>query len=214
MTENEDLPFESRALSRLERQLSFITEVDTLKLVLRQTSLLDGSRRENDAEHSWHLSLMALVLVEYAAAEIDLLRVLTMLLIHDVVEVDTGDTLIYDESNAVARVSSERRAAERIFGMLPPDQAHELRRLWDEFEARESNDAKFARALDRLQPLLQNHRNRGGTWRQFGITAEQILDKNSIIGDGAPLLRDLAVNLIKDSRRRGYLAPSATESPQ
>ncbi|HEX7969946.1 MAG TPA: HD domain-containing protein [Stellaceae bacterium] len=212
MAETHGLPAGPRALSRLERQLSFITEIDKLKQVLRHTSLLDGSRRENDAEHCWHLSLMAVVLMEHAAGEIDIRRVLTMLLIHDIVEIDTGDALLYDETDATARAACERQAAERIFGMLPPDQAHALRALWNEFEARESADAKFARALDRLQPLLQNHRNEGGTWRQFGITAEQVLARKNIIADGSPVLCDLAMRLIEDSVRRGYLAASPTES--
>ncbi len=201
-----------QALARLERQLSFIIEIDKLKQVLRHTSLLDGSRRENDAEHCWHLSLMAVVLIEHAAGEIDLLRVLKMLLIHDVVEIDAGDALLYDVTDAAARAARERQAADRIFSMLPEDQAQTLRALWNEFEARETADAKFARALDRLQPLLQNHHNEGGTWRQLGITVDQILAKNHIIADGSPVLCEIATGLIADSLRRGYLAASATEA--
>ncbi len=201
-----------QALARLERQLSFIIEIDKLKQVLRHTSLLDGSRRENDAEHCWHLSLMAVVLMEHAAGEIDLLRVLKMLLIHDVVEIDAGDALLYDETDAAARATRERQAADRIFSMLPEDQAHALRALWNEFETRETADAKFARALDRLQPLLQNHSNHGGTWLQFGISANQVLAKHGTISDGSPLLWDLAMSVIEDSLRRGYLAASPAES--
>src|SRR5579864_702857 len=126
------------ATERLRKQIEFISEIDKLKQVLRQTSLMDGSRRENDAEHSWHIALMAVVLAEHAEAEVDLLRVVKMLLIHDIVEIDAGDTFIYDDVGAMAQTEREERAADRIFGLLPPDQAHELRDLWHEFEARKT----------------------------------------------------------------------------
>ncbi len=212
MAENSEVPAKPQALYRLERQLAFIVEIDKLKQVLRHTSLLDGSRRENDAEHCWHLALMAVVLAEHAVGDIDLLRVLKMLLIHDLVEIDAGDALLYDEADVAARARCEQQAADRIFSMLPEDQAHALRALWNEFEARKTADAKFARALDRLQPLLQNHSNHGGTWRQFGISADQVLAKHGTISDGSPLLWDLAMSLIEDSLRRGYLAASPAES--
>lgn len=195
----------SGALSRLERQIAFIIELDKLKQVLRQTRLMDGSRRENDAEHCWHVALMAVVLAEHAGAGIDVLRVLKMLLIHDVVEIDAGDTFLYAAVDAAAMAARETRAAERIFGLLPPDQAGELRALWEEFEARRSAEAKFARALDRLEPLLQNHRNGGGTWREHGVTVEQVLAKKHIVADGSTALWAFAVELIDDSLRRGYL---------
>jgi putative hydrolase of HD superfamily len=201
----------SGALSRLERQIAFIIELDKLKQVLRQTRLMDGSRRENDAEHCWHVALMAVVLAEHAGAGIDVLRVLKMLLIHDVVEIDAGDTFLYAAVDAAATAARETRAAERIFGLLPPDQAGELRALWEEFEARRTAEAKFARALDRLEPLLQNHRNGGGTWVEHGITVEQVLAKKHIVADGSTALWAFAVELIDDSLRRGYLR---AESPE
>lgn len=195
------------ALTRLERQLAFVIEIDKLKAILRQTRLMDGTRRENDAEHCWHLAMMALVLSEHAAPGVDLARVLKMLLIHDIVEIDAGDTFIYATGDAAAsQAEREARAGDRLFGLLPPDQGVELRSLWEEFEARASAEARFARALDRLQPLLQNHRNGGGTWREFGIRADQVLAKKHIIAEGAPALWALARTLIADSVERGYLA--------
>jgi putative hydrolase of HD superfamily len=202
------------ALSRLERQIAFIVELDKLKQVLRQTRLMDGSRRENDAEHCWHVALMAVVLAEHAGAGIDVLRVLKMLLIHDVVEIDAGDTFLYAAVDAAAVAERETRAAERIFGLLPPDQAGELRALWEEFEARRSAEAKFARALDRLEPLLQNHRNGGGTWREHGVTVEQVLAKKHIVADGSAALWAFAVELIEDSLARGYLRAGDREDPR
>jgi putative hydrolase of HD superfamily len=201
-------------LSRLERQIAFIIELDKLKQVLRQTRLMDGSRRENDAEHCWHVALMAMVLAEHAGAGIDVLRVLKMLLIHDVVEIDAGDTFLYAAVDAAAVAERETRAAERIFGLLPPDQAGELRALWEEFEARRSAEAKFARALDRLEPLLQNHRNGGGTWREHGVTVEQVLAKKHIVADGSAALWAFAVELIDDSLARGYLRAGDREGPR
>jgi 5'-deoxynucleotidase YfbR-like HD superfamily hydrolase len=202
------------ALSRLERQIAFIIELDKLKQVLRQTRLMDGSRRENDAEHCWHVAVMAVVLAEHAGAGIDVLRVLKMLLIHDVVEIDAGDTFLYAAVDAAAVAERETRAAERIFGLLPPDQAGELRALWEEFEARRSAEAKFARALDRLEPLLQNHRNGGGTWREHGVTVEQVLAKKHIVADGSAALWAFAVELIDDSLARGYLRAGDREGPR
>jgi putative hydrolases of HD superfamily len=202
------------ALSRLERQIAFIVELDKLKQVLRQTRLMDGSRRENDAEHCWHVALMAVVLAEHAGAGIDVLRVLKMLLIHDVVEIDAGDTFLYAAVDAAAVAERETRAAERIFGLLPPDQAGELRALWEEFEARRSAEAKFARALDRLEPLLQNHRNGGGTWREHGVTVEQVLAKKHIVADGSAALWAFAVELIDDSLARGYLRAGDRQRPR
>jgi putative hydrolases of HD superfamily len=195
--------------SRLEQQLDFVRELDKLKRVLRQTQLMDGSRRENDAEHCWHLAMMALVLGEHAGSAVDLSRVVKMLLLHDVVEIDAGDTFLYASSDAAAaQVERESQAAERIFGLLPRDQADEFRALWEEFEARASDEAKFARALDRLQPLLHNHANGGGTWREFGITVEQVIAKKKLVAEGAPALWEFALQLIEESVRCGYLPTS------
>jgi len=163
--------------NRLAAQLRFIVEADRLKTVLRRTWLTDGSRRENSAEHSWHLALMAVLLSDHAPAGSDLSRVVRMLLVHDVVEIDAGDTFAYDAGANRDRAAREQAAADRLFGLLPPDQAVELRSLWDEFEAGETPDARFALALDRLQPLLQNVHSDGGTWRTHGVTREQVLER-------------------------------------
>jgi putative hydrolase of HD superfamily len=163
--------------NRLEAQLRFIVEVDRLKSVLRRTWLTDGSRRENSAEHSWHLALMALLLAEHAPPGLDLPHATRILLVHDLVEIDAGDTFAYDADGNADRAAREREAAERLFGLLPPDQARELRALWEEFEAGETAEARFALALDRLQPLLLNVRSQGGAWRAHGVTREQVLDR-------------------------------------
>jgi len=199
---------------RFENQISFITEVDSLKRVLRQTWLMDGSRRENDAEHSWHLAVMALVLSEHSIDKsVDLPRVVKMLLIHDVVEIDAGDTFAYDEVGAKDKEEREAAAAERLFGLLPSDQATEFRTLWEEFEARRSPEARFAAALDRLQPILHNYKTRGKAWRKHGITAEQVIARNQHLAEGAPRLWEFAKTIIGTAVREGFLAGDAESNP-
>lgn len=158
---------------RLHEQIEFLCAIDELKRVERQTTLLDGSRRENSAEHSWHLALYAMVLAEYGG-DLDVGRVLRMVLVHDIVEIDAGDTYIYDEQGQATKEERERQAADRLFALLPDDQAGVLRAAWDEFEERETPEARFAYAIDRLQPLLHNHRTGGAAWRRHGITADQV----------------------------------------
>jgi putative hydrolase of HD superfamily len=195
-------------LQRLKQQIAFIREVDKLKTIRRQTLLTDASRQENDAEHSWHLALMALVLAEYAGSDgIDLLHVLRMVLIHDLVEIDAGDTYCYDEAGYTDKTQRETAAAERIFNLLPPDQAAETRTLWDEFEASRTPEAKFANALDRLQPLMHNVFTKGRMWQKHGIVKSQVIDRNCRIADGAPDLWVLARDLIEKAVNDGHLAP-------
>lgn len=191
---------------RLDRQIEFLCAIDELKRVQRQTTLLDGSRRENSAEHSWHLALYAIVLAEYGGG-LDVHRVLRMVLVHDIVEIDAGDTFIYDEAGQADKQDRERRAADRLFALLPADQAGRLRAAWDEFEERRTPEARFAYAIDRLQPLLHNHRTAGAAWRRHRITAGQVDAKNAPIAAGAPRLWKLARSLIAESVRRGDLAP-------
>ena len=194
--------------SRLERQVAFLVEADKLKRVLRQSVISGKQRRENSAEHSWHITLMAVVLAEHAAAPgLDLLQVLRMLILHDLVEIDAGDTFVYDEAARRGQQEREERAAERIFGLLPGEDGARLRAAWDEFEAHESPEAKFARALDRLQPLLLNYVNEGAGWQRHGVRAGQVRTLNRIIEDGSPELWRYASELIDDAVRRGYLAP-------
>lgn len=193
---------------RLERQLRFIVEIDKIKNVFRQTFLTDGSRKENDAEHSWHLAVMAVLLKEYAAEPgLDLERVIKMVLVHDIVEIDAGDTFCYDEKGAEDKREREEAAAARIFGMLPPDQARRTRELWEEFEAMETPESRFAAALDRLQPLLHNYNTGGATWREHGVTSDRVLQRNSHMADGSPALWEYAEALIRDAVDKGYLAP-------
>ena len=200
---------------RLDDQLAFILEIDRLKLIERRTFVTDASRRENSAEHSWHLAMLALVLSEYAGDGIDLARVIAMVLVHDIVEIDAGDVLVYaDEVAHVARVEREAQAAERIFAILPEDQEPVFRSLWQEYEEGATETARFAAALDRLQPLLLNVAAGGATWREHGVTADRVLERNAPIGDGAPVLWARARDLIRDAVERGVdeAGPDTTDA--
>ena len=190
---------------QLDQQLEFIIEIDKLKQVLRQTAILGGERRENSAEHSWHLGIMALTLAEYAGDAIDLLRVVRMLLIHDLVEIDAGDTFCYDAQANLSKAAREQAAADRIFGLLPAGQGRELHALWEEFEAGETAEARFANALDRLQPLLHNYHNQGGTWRAHGISRAAVLRRMAPIEIGMPALWPFVQQLIDASCAAGYV---------
>jgi putative hydrolase of HD superfamily len=194
----------------LDSQLRFVLEADRLKTVLRQTVITGGSRRENTAEHSWHLALMAVVLGEHAPPGTDLARVCTMVLLHDLVEIDAGDLFLYADAAAQARQEeAERAAADRIFAILPGAQGARLRALWQEFEERRTADARFARALDRLQPMLLNMQTNGGTWREHGITADQVLSKVALIEEGSASLGAYARAMIATAVQRGILLPAA-----
>ncbi|GAB3440220.1 HD domain-containing protein [Streptomonospora sediminis] len=191
---------------RLTSQLRFILETDKLKRILRRNMLVDGSRRENDAEHSWHLALAARVFAEYAPAGTDIDRVVEMLVLHDIVEIDAGDTFIYDPQAADTQAERERAAADRIFALLPADQAERTRELWDEFEGRATAEARFAKAIDRLAPMLANWHTEGGTWVRHGVTRSQVAERVKTISEGSEALGSYAVALIEDAERRGYLA--------
>lgn len=194
--------------SRLAQQIQFIVEIDKLKQVLRQTLLTDESRQENSAEHSWHLAMMAIVLAEYAPdSDVDVLHVIKMLLIHDLVEIDAGDTFCYDLQGYQNKAVREAQAATRLFGLLPEEQGAELRALWEEFEAQETAAARFAAALDRLQPLLHNQQTRGGTWRIHGITYDQVLRRVHPIEAGAPTLWPFVQQVLEECIAAGYLEP-------
>lgn len=176
-------------MSVLEQQLSFLREIDRLKTVLRQSPLLDQSRKENSAEHSWHLALYALLLQEHAAGAVDVNRVVQMLLLHDIVEIDVGDFPIHGGSSPALQAEQEARAAERLFGLLPPVQGQRFLALWQEFERAETEDAQFAKALDRFQPLLINVFTGGGTWTENGVSMEQVFARyGPVIQRGAPAL--------------------------
>lgn len=190
---------------KLLRQIDFIKEIDKLKYIQRKTKLLNSDRYENDAEHSWHLALMAMILFEHADEYVDILKVIKMVLIHDIVEIDTGDTFIYDTQKAHSNTEEERLAAHRIFGLLPGYQAEELIAIWEEFEAGETQDAKFARAMDRLEPLLQNSSNNGGTWNEAGVNYNKVYAKKSVIKAGSNVLWEYAEGLIDDGVKKGIL---------
>ena len=194
-------------MDRLTRQLQFLEEIDKLKGVERRTLLMDGGRVENSAEHSWHIAVMVPLLAEYAPAPaIDLARVTRMLLVHDLVEIDAGDTYCYDEDARQGQADREAVAARRVFGLLPADQADAHLALWEEFEARETPEARFAVALDRLQPLIHNFRTEGRQWLRHGVRSDQVRRRMRPLREGAPRLWEYAEALIDESVARGYLA--------
>jgi putative hydrolase of HD superfamily len=191
---------------RFKRQVEFLLEIDRLKHTFRQTILLDRSRHENSVEHSWHIALSAMIFSEYADRQgIDLGRVLRMVLVHDLVEIDAGDTYCYDEQAGVDQHAREQRAAERIFGLLPADQAESFRHLWDEFEEARSAEARYAHAMDRFQAFLHNYFTEGQMWRRHGIRRAQVIGRMQPVERGAPRLWDYVSTLIEDAVARGYL---------
>ncbi|HUL52456.1 MAG TPA: HD domain-containing protein [Opitutaceae bacterium] len=195
------------ARERLVQQIRFIVEVDRLKEIFRQTVLVHSRRPENDAEHSWHLCLIVLTLAEHANwPRLDVLRVLKMLILHDLVEIDAGDTFAYDTAAMAHQHEREAVAADRIFGLLPADQAREFRALWDEFEARQTREAKFAAAVDRFQPMLLNCHTEGAAWRKHGVTRDRVLARNSYIAEGSAALWAYAEHMIADTVAAGHLA--------
>lgn len=189
---------------RLARQLAFVLELDRLKGVLRRSYLLDGSRFENSAEHSWHVALMALALAEHAREPVDTGRVVKMLLVHDVVEIDAGDTYVY-APRTDGKEAREREGAERLFGLLPEDQGRELRALWEEYEAQSSPEARFARSVDRLMPFLHNVHSEGRSWREHGVRACDVGPVIDRIGPGSGTLHELARRLLREAVEAGHL---------
>ncbi len=197
--------------ARLQQQMQFVFELDRLKSVLRQTTLADASRQENDAEHSWHLAMMALLLAEYAPQPLDLQRATAMALVHDIIEIDAGDSFCYDAEAMRTKAAREARAATRLYAMLPDDQACALRALWDEFEAGLTNEARYVGALDRLQPLLLNYASAGGSWKRHGITLERVIERCAPIGEAAPALWQYAQELIADAVNQHFV-PAAHDA--
>ncbi len=189
----------------LTQQMAFVVEIDRLKQVLRQNVVTDRSRQENGAEHSWHLAMMAVVLAEHAEPGVDPLRVLKMLLIHDLVEIDAGDTFLYDTAAKADQAAREQAAAARLYGLLPAALAAELAALWTEFEQAESRDARFAKALDHLQPVLLNYHTEGGSWRKHAVKGADVLHQKRAIEKGSPALWRYAEGLIRDSIAKGWL---------
>jgi len=190
---------------RFEKQVQFILEADKEKNIFRQTHLSNHGRQENDAEHAWHMALMIYLLREYANKEIDLAKTMMMALIHDIVEIDAGDTYAYDAEGLVTQKEREEMAARRIFGLLPADQGKELRALFDEFEAYETPEARFAHAMDNFQPLLLNNSNDGGDWKAHGVSKSQVLKRNAKTGTGSAKIGEYVQNIIEENVKKGNL---------
>lgn len=190
---------------RIEGQLRFLIEIDKMKSVLRQTLLADGSHRENDAEHSWHLALYAMILQEYAAGEIDIDRVVQMVLVHDLVEIYAGDTFCYDAAANTDKAERENAAAEKLFSLLEPEQGAYYEALWREFDAEETDDSKYAAAMDRIQPLMNNYMTGGHTWHLGDIHSSDVYRRMAPIKIGAPKLWPVIEYIVEDCIQKGYL---------
>ena len=191
---------------RLQQQLNFLMEIDQLKQVERQTAITGGSRRENTAEHSWHLAMYALVLQEWSNVDVDIAHVLALCLVHDIVEIDAGDTFAYDTTGYADKEAREQKAADRLFGLLPDDQRDRLRSLWDEYEDQETPASQFANAVDRMQPaMLNHHAGDESPWKRHGVSYPQALKRLSPIGDGSTTLWQHTQTLINEARSRGHL---------
>ena len=197
---------EKQEKSRIDRQFDFIREIDKEKFITRQTFLSDAKRRENDAEHAWHMAIMTLLLSEYANKEIDVLRVISMLLIHDLVEIDAGDTYAYDEEGKQTQRVREVKAADRLYGILPEDQGEKLRELWEEFEEAQTPEAKFAHVMDNVQPAMLNDYTEGKDWIAKGVRLSQILERNAHTAEGSQKLWDYAyTNFIEQNVKTGKI---------
>ena len=202
-------------MDRLEQQFEFIREIDKEKFIGRQTYLSDGRRKENDAEHAWHMAIMTILLSEYANEEIDVLKTVTMLLIHDIVEIEAGDTYAYDEEAKKTQKEREQKAAERIFGLLPPDQGEKFKKIWEEFEARETKEARFARTMDNLQPVMLNDATDGKAWVEHGVHLEQIMKRNQNTAEGSETLWEYAYqNFILPNVEKGRIKSENIQGEQ
>ena len=197
-------------MNNLLKQIEFIKEIDKLKYIFRKTKLINSDRPENDAEHSWHLAMMAIILAEHSNEPIDVAKVMKMVLIHDIVEIDSGDVFAYDTVKSHNNFDEELKAARRIFGILPAEQTEEFINIWREFEEMKTPESKFARALDRLEPLLQNASNNGGTWREFDVKFDKVIEKKKAIKDGSEELWKFAKQLIDESVEKGILKKQNT----
>ena len=194
-------------MDRLQQQMDFILEIDKEKNILRQTHLSGHGRRENDAEHAWHMAIMAYLLREHANEDVDILKVILMCLIHDVVEIDAGDAYAYDPAALASQKEREDRAKERIYSLLPPDQKEALIALFEEFEANETPEARFAHAMDNFQPLLLNHSNNGGDWREHGVTAAKVYGRHSKTRLGSERLYEVSDRILQENITKGNIKP-------
>ncbi len=191
---------------RLAQQIQFILEADKLKTVLRRTRNISNQQYENSAEHSWQLALLALVLAEHANEPVNVTRVMKMVIIHDIVEIDAGDTFFFDDVGLQDKAEREQQAADRLFGLLPADQTAEMRGIWEEFEARETPEARFANSIDRIMPLFHNYHTQGGSWRENGVASSKVLPRMAQIGNGSETLWEAAQAIIHEAVAQGFLA--------
>ncbi|MCR2045229.1 HD domain-containing protein [Anaerosalibacter massiliensis] len=189
----------------LAKEIKFIIELDKMKSIFRETSLINKSKRENDAEHSWHIAVMSMILSDYADEDINVHKVMKMLLVHDLVEIYAGDTFCYDEIGNMDKTKREKEAADKLFSMLPKDKEKEIRKLWDEFEEMETEESLFANCMDRFQPFLMNYYSGGGTWKKYNISKEQVLKRGEPIKKSSKKLWDFVESLIEDSVEKGYI---------
>ncbi len=194
-----------KEIERLKKQMAFALEIDREKTIFRQTHLSGNGRNENDAEHAWHMAIMAYILREYANEPVDIGRVMLMCLIHDVVEIDAGDTYAYDEAGLATQKEREEAAKERIFSLLPEDQKEELTALFDEFEANETPESRFAHAMDNFQPLLLNNSNNGADWVAHGVSAEKVYTRQRRTRDGSEKLYEVTDGILKEHLEKGHL---------
>lgn len=201
----------SKSKSRIKDQFTFLIEADKLKNVLRRVSIINGSRKENSAEHSWHIILLALTLAEHSNEPVDLIKVVTMLAIHDIVEIDVGDTFHYHKNGDTR--AAEDAAAKRIFGLLPDDQRESYATLWREFEERQTAEARFAAAVDRIWPIFQNIAHEGGAWKEFGVSLKMAKEKNAHVSDGANAIWEYVSELMNEAAKKGLFHESTT-SPE
>jgi putative hydrolases of HD superfamily len=192
-------------IEKFQKQLDFIIEIDRLKSIKRVSLILDSSRNENSAEHSWHIALMALLFQEYSNDKIDIFKVMKMLLLHDVVEIDAGDTFLYSVQDNKIKAEKENKAAARIFGLLPAEQGEEFRRLWEEFENGATSESKFAKAIDRIQPMLHNYLTKGVQWKKHNVTSSMVIEKNHIVENGLKEVWEYMKTIIEDSVKKGFL---------
>ena len=192
-------------MDRMKQQIAFLMEIDKVKNIFRQTYLADGKRKENDAEHSWHLAIAAFLLKEYVAEDVDVMKVMIMVLIHDLVEIDAGDTYAYDEKGATTKEYREKQAAERIYGLLPEDQGQWLKALWEEFEAYETSEAKFAHVLDNCQPLFLNDASNGKSWEEHQVKKSQIYKRNRKTGEGSEVIWEYMKELVDKHIALGHV---------
>ncbi|MBQ8349795.1 MAG: HD domain-containing protein [Ruminococcus sp.] len=190
---------------RLKKQINFMLELDKMKNIYRQTYVLHEDRKENDAEHSWHLAILAFLLAEYASVPIDVTKVMKMVLVHDVVEIDAGDTYCYDEGGNKTKAEREEKSAQRVFGLLPDDQKEEFYSLWREFEDNQTNDSKFAAVLDKMQPVILNYTKNGISWKEHGVYKEQVEKRCLSSADASDKLAELIQSIIDDAASKGFL---------